>query len=339
MGETLLVTGAQGFIGRYVCAAWRTRHPDDVIVGVGRSPACPTFTHTVTWAGRPRAAPLPREVATILEDPGYTYRSLDLNDRAALDALLRETRPARVVHMAAALMGDAPADLAASNVAASTVLMEALAAHDPRVPVVLGSSGSVYGRPTALPIDEDQPCAPLYPYARSKLAAEQAAVRVAVVVGTPLVRARIFNPVGAGQDERHLAGHLASQCAAIIAGLAPPQVGFGPLSASRDFVDVRDVADALCVLAERAVPGAYNVGRGVETTGQEVWETLRVLAMARGMPEVEVATQPPRPVDVPRLFGSIARLRALGHRPVVSLEEGLASTLDWYLSDVALEAE
>lgn len=338
MAEILLVTGAQGFIGRYLCAAWLERHPDALVVGVGRSPARIAFTHRVTWGGKAVPAPLPASLRFLPHDSRYSYVSLDLNHRAALDDLLREVRPSQVIHMASALMGDPETDLAASNVAASTSIMEAVSAFDPRVPVVLGSSGSVYGRPTRLPVEEDEPCAPLYAYARSKLAAERLAGSIAAATGTPLMLARIFNPVGAGQDERHLAGHLASQCAAIIAGLAPPQVGFGPLSASRDFVDVREVAAAICLLAERAVPGGYNVGSGVETSGQEVWEKMRVLAEARGLPEVRIQRRPARPVDVPRLFGSTARLRALGHHSRISLEDGLAAALDWYLSEVAQEA-
>jgi GDP-4-dehydro-6-deoxy-D-mannose reductase len=327
-------------VGRYAAAAWLKRDPQVEILGLGRSPRVAGFTHRVQYGDAQVPAPLPRDLAPLLTSPRCRYARQDLLDRPGLEGLLRDFRPDAVVHLASALRDEDPAVLEAGNPGATRSLLEAIAAACPRpVVVVHGSSGGVYGVPQVLPIPEDHPCAPTYPYARAKLAAERVARESAERYRLPLVVARIFNPVGPGQDERHLAGSLASQLAAIVRGQAPPAVSLMPLDGTRDFQDVRDVAAALVRLAERSDAGStVNVASGVETPTVQIWELLAAAALARGAPPVRVEWLPARPGDVPRHQGDVGRLRALGHEDRVSLEASLADSLDWYLDEVAAEA-
>ena len=94
---------------------------------------------------------------------------------------------------------------------------EAIAGAGLRPRLVLGSSGAVYGRPTALPLREDTPPGEVtHLYAATRQAAEQMAQLLAARHGLPLSVARIFNPVGPGLDERHLPSALAAQVADIV---------------------------------------------------------------------------------------------------------------------------
>ena len=112
----------------------------------------------------------------------------------------------------------------------------------------------------------------------SKLAAEEAARVLTHRHGLLTIGARIFNPLGPGEDERHLGGWLGRQATAIEAGMLPPVLHVGPLDSTRDFVDVRDVARGLELLAHRGVPGTmYNVATGNETRAEKLLEvTLRL---------------------------------------------------------------
>lgn len=344
MKTRALITGAQGFCGRYLIADWLAHDPDLEVVGIGRSPReDAVFTHEVHWGHRAVAAPLPDALASAARDPRYRYIPLDLHDRPALTRLLQEFRPTHVVHLAAALRDEPVARLFDANVDALVDLLEALVGADVDVRrVVLGSSGSVYGNPAErhLPIPEDAPCEPVDLHAVSKLAGEQVSRIVAKQRKLPVVWARIFNPAGPGQDERHLCGRLAQQATAIAAGVIPPTLEVGALTATRDFVDVRDVARGLRVLAlaPSDVDGqAYNLGSGREDrTEQVLTDVLRFTGIED---TVRLVRLPPRPMDIPRHFADITRLRALGYEPRYALSDSLRDVVDYYAGPVRAAAE
>src|SRR5207248_6578857 len=105
--------------------------------------------------------------------------------------------------------------------------------------------------------------------------AEGVARILAARLDLPLVLVRVFNLLGPGLQDRHLAGALARQVAAIKLGLSPPVLEVGPLDTARDFVDVRDAASGLALAAERGVAGAaYNLASGRETHVQAILDGL-----------------------------------------------------------------
>ncbi len=338
MADRILITGAQGFLGRYLAAHWLAAEPDAIILGLGRSPALPdTFTHVVQWGNAALPAPLPPSLAQTLTTPRYTYRATDIADGSVLAREIREFRPGIVVHLAAALRDDPPDRLVSTNIGGVVSLIGALRESGvvPRK-VVLGSSGSVYGSEPGRepPFGEEVRCFPVDPYAVTKRAAEELGRLLAEAASLPVVWGRIFNPVGAGQDERHLCGWLGRQIAEAGAGLRPATVEVGPLESTRDYIDVRDVAAALRVLAARGQPGrTYNVASGRETSGEDVLATLVGLG---GLPTpVDVVRRPARRGDVARSFADTGRLAALGYRPSHSLRDSLADVLAYYRGCVA----
>ena len=95
----VLITGAQGFIGRYTVAGWLYADPDVEIVGVGRSTRSDDrFTHDVTWNARTLPAPLPDDLRAVGADPRYQYVSCDLLDTPELTALIQQVRPDVVIY-------------------------------------------------------------------------------------------------------------------------------------------------------------------------------------------------------------------------------------------------
>lgn len=343
MRSRVLITGAQGFVGRYLAAHWLEAEPRARILGLGRSGRLrDCFTHEVCWGETSIPAPLPLELEDSSATDRYEYVSLDLAERADLMELLRETRPTRVVHLAGSLRDAPPADLFRNNVIGTRNLLEAIAAAFPDDPprVVLASTGCLYGAvpSTLLPVAETTPPEPFEPYGTSK--------RVAEVVGrilsrnhdVPLVVARIFNILGPGQDERHFCGWLGGQLAAAARGAAPPRVHVGTLETTRDFLDVRDLVVALRLLAEEGNPGAlYNVGAGVETPMRRIYKEL--VAISGLADRLEVVRLPARPRDIPRLVADVSRLRAHGFRPCHSLEYSLRDVFRYYLDIVANQVE
>jgi nucleoside-diphosphate-sugar epimerase len=325
-----LVTGAQGFVGRYLVAELLASYPDLRIVGVGRSQPCGTFTHPITWQGARIVAPLPLDIRFDFSNARYQYLPADIRDRAALLPILSEFRPDLIFHLASGLRDDPPHHLFGTSAEGSINFLESIheAALNPRS-IVIGSSGSVYGLSLHLPITEESPCEPRDFYAVSKLAQEHVSRILARERQLPVIVARIFNIVGPGQDERHVAGRFGAQIAAIAAGASKPRLHIGELSTTRDFIDVRDVARALVVLARRGVPGSiYNVASGIEMPVLEILEGLIRAANLHDILKTETTYS--RASDIPRVVADITRLRAAGYNAAVTLQRSLSDVLDYY---------
>ncbi|REK09980.1 MAG: NAD-dependent epimerase/dehydratase family protein [Planctomycetota bacterium] len=329
---TYLITGAQGFLGRYLVAHLLEHEPDCRIVGLGRSPRNDeSFTHQILLGQQNTPAPLTDALRAVAGDERYSYVQADLSQMAQMVGTLRDVRPGVIFHLASALRDDPVDILFQTNVVGSVRLLEAVAAAqlgDPKV--VLASSGGVYGipLPDSLPLDEQAVCRPNDYYSISKLSSEQATALIAKHSRIPTVTGRIFNVVGPGQDERHVCGRIISQLAAIGSG-ATSAVRIGALETTRDFIDVRDVAAALACLSRHGAKGeTYNVASGQETSIQQVLDlSLDVADLAD---RVEVHHLPGRPADIPRHFGSNERLGQLGFELQYSLRQSLADILGYY---------
>jgi GDP-4-dehydro-6-deoxy-D-mannose reductase len=322
VGARVAVTGAQGLLGRQVTAALLDAGAEAVL-GLGRSPRRDDrYTHHLDWLGNRLAAPLPETLQRSAADPRYDYAALDIQDVDAVADVARSFRPDVVIHAAAALR-DAPwNELLASNVEAMHGLVHGLAAAPGRPRLVLASSVSVYGTARGIvPFAEDGPTEPLDLYGATKRAGEDIARIRAADTRLQLVVARVFNLLGPGLQDQHLPASLAARVSAIARGLAPPELQLGPLRVTRDFVDVRDAAAALLLLAGTPEPPPIvNVASGIETPVRWVLDLLLELA---GTPDVRVHWTNGRRADVSRSFADVRRLASLGF----SAEHDLRGTL------------
>lgn len=330
--ERILVTGAQGFVGRYLVAHLLATDPNQQVVGTGRSPANDeTFTHTITRGGVIAPASLPttlrREIRRAGTDGRYRYLAADLMDAETVRGMLADARPDVIVHNAGALHHADSTSLAGTNVAGTMILLDQAGASPSRL--VLVSTGGVYGRPAELPIREDQLPKPIDPYSQSKLDAEQIAIDCAERSGWELAVGRVFNVVGPGQDEHHICGTIAAQLATIRADDDPTTLRLGSLHATRDFIDVRDVAVALALLARTQLEHRiYNLASGCETSMRTLVDTM--LAVGDPTGRIKVAEGAQRPHDIPRHYADVARIAALGGATTTPLHDSLADLIRYY---------
>jgi nucleoside-diphosphate-sugar epimerase len=326
--ERILITGAQGFVGRFLVAQLLEGDDDVKILGVGRSVRSDTFTHDISVGGRRLRAPLTSALECAARDRRYTYISADIRAAEQIGPIVTQFRPAYVYHLAAGLRDDDPGHLFGTNVQGTIAVLEAVKRVDEPSCVVLGSSGSVYGAASHVPIAEDERCEPRDIYAASKLASEHVARITLDSTRVTLTIARIFNIVGPGQEERHAVGRFASQVAAIASGSAQERLEVGDLSTTRDFIDVRDVAGALIALAKQGQSGIYNVGSGVET---QIASILEVLLGAVNLGGMRIERRYARASDIPRLVADIGKLRSV-YRPSFSLDRMVRDVLEYYLA-------
>ena len=308
MTQTILVTGATGFAGSHLLDR------------------LPSSARVLAWA-RPGGTPAPSGNGACAVD----WRGVDLLDRAAVLRSLAETPPDLVYHVAGAphvgTSFDNPALPLAINALGTHYLLDGLAAAAPRARVLVVTSAMIYG-PSSEPHTEASPMVPGSPYALSKLAQDRLA-GLAAGDRVDAVIARPFNHTGPRQDPSFAIPGFAQQIARIEAGRAEPVIRVGNLDAERDISDVRDVADAYTVIAERGEAGlAYNVCSGTAWRIGDLLEKL--LRRSRVAVRVEQDEARVRPIELPRLIGDNTRLRALGWAPRVPLDTMLDDVLEYW---------
>jgi UDP-glucose 4-epimerase len=218
----------------------------------------------------------------------------------------------------------------ASNVTGTLHLLHAAAGQRRKPRIVYASSSSVYGEAPNLPKREDQPPAPISPYAATKVAGELYASVWSRIFAVEAVGLRYFNVFGPRQDPK-------SEYAAVIPrfilwGLRgqPLQV-HGDGTQSRDFTYIDNVVSANLLAAGAdvaAVSGkVYNVGCGSRTS---LLEMIQLLEGRLGQKLGRRHTAP-RVGDVPHTLADIsAAKRDFGYQPLVEFEEGLRRTVDYF---------
>ncbi|TYK71942.1 NAD-dependent epimerase/dehydratase family protein [Comamonas sp. Z1] len=295
----ILVTGANGFTGRYLAAALQDAGHE--VHGL---------VHKSVVSGKV---------------PGVSALHVaDLSDAARLAAVVNEVQPDKVAHLAAIAFvahGDIEA-IYRTNLVGTRHLLEALAqSNAPLDAVLLASSANVYGNSVGGVLDENTPPAPANDYAVSKLAMEYAARLYAGRL--PLITVRPFNYTGVGQAESFLIPKIVNHVRR-----RAPLIELGNLDVARDFSDVRNVVQLYRRLLE--VPAA--VGQTFNVCSGQAWSLNDVLAMVREISgqDFEVRVNPAfvRQNEVKTLLGSRGRLDAVvGAVPEIALRD----TLRWML--------
>lgn len=191
-------------------------------------------------------------------------------------------------------------------------------------PVLLVGSSAVYGAAGGDdPITEESPRQPVSLYGVAKAMQEMVAEHLEAVRGLSLCRVRLFNLIGPGQALGMLVPDWVAQVSAIADG-GEPVLRVYNRATSRDFVDVRDAAEALCLLAESFPAGeVFNVASGSPVSLVELSDQLASLCPR----EYEVEeTHPVRGrSDVATQRGSSAKLlKSHGWRPTHTWHQSLA---------------
>ena len=217
----------------------------------------------------------------------------DLAEAGTIGRLLDAHEPQIVVHLAAVMPGD---ERIGENAPVTARVAEACASRG--LPLFHGSTTAVYSDET--------------PYAESKRASEEAAAGATIL--------RFHYPYGPAQRR----GAVVTMLRQALAG--EPVVVYPGWA--RSFCYARDAADAVAILVEHRELGDWDVGRDDELRTLE--EVARLACAAAGADEsaIELAEPPPGYAPLIELLDT-ERLRSLGWRPVVDLEDGIRRTLDW----------
>ena len=312
----LLVTGGAGFIGSHVA---------DYFLDKGFE------VHIVDDLSSGKRANIPKK---------SKFHQISVNtDEFA--RLVREGKFDVIAHLAAQMdvrksVAD-PLNDATINIVGTLNLMEAVRASRGNARVIFASTGGVlYGDFNTPPNAEIYPKDPESPYAVAKLSIELYLAYYGRVHGLDAVALRFGNVYGPRQDPHGEAGVVAIFCGRILDNR--PLTVFGDGRQTRDYVFVGDVTRAVWMAATKPLPDkgrldarAFNIGTGIGTSVLEIAQKLQVAAGS----EVPVEFAPHRPGEQQESFVNVDKASALlGWAPEVSLEEGLATTYEWFAARV-----
>ncbi|KAF0246554.1 MAG: hypothetical protein FD180_552 [Planctomycetota bacterium] len=272
------------------------------------------------------------------------YRG-DIRDRSALDKAFGEFLPDAAMHFAAkAVVPESvsnPGLYYDVNVVGSLRLLEAMRVAGCRK-IVFSSSAAVYGTPAITPIDEESRQHPINPYGRTKKQFEEALEDARPADGLSYACLRYFNACGAAPEwglgevrehETHLVP-LVIRAAATGKPFTIWGTDYETRDGTcvRDYVDVRDLADAHVLALERLRPGeggAYNLGSGQGTTVREVVSSVGRV-MGKKVPFVD---GPRRAGDPASLVASCSKARRyLGWTPGRSLDDSIRAVAEFLRS-------
>lgn len=324
----LLVTGGAGFIGSAV-----------VRLAVARG-------HHVVNLDALTYASCPENVASVADSPRYTFEHADIRERAALDRVFTQHQPNAVMHLAAESHVDrsidGPGEFISTNVMGTFELLEAARSywerqgrpesfrfHHVSTDEVYGSLGQTEQFTESTPYD------PRSPYSASKAASDHLVRAWYHTYGLPVVLTNCSNNYGPFHFPEKLIPVIILNA---LAGKPLPVYGDG--SNVRDWLYVEDHADALLlVLKEGSLGRSYNIGGENERSNLELVSSLCAILdekcpkTAGGYAD-KITFVTDRPGHDTRYSIDPTRIRTeLGWRPSVTLEEGLARTVEWYLAN------
>ena len=324
----LLVTGGAGFIGSAVLR-----------LAVARG-------HSVVNLDALTYAACEENVASVAGSPLYAFERADIRDRDALDRVLDRHRPDAILHLAAESHVDrsidGPAAFVDTNVTGTYTLLEAVRAFWERERRPSGfrfhhvSTDEVFGSlgPADPPFHEATPYDPRSPYSASKAASDHLVRAWHETYGLPTLVTNCSNNYGPFHFPEKLVPVVILRA---LAGEPIPVYGMG--ENVRDWLHVEDHADALLTVLARASPGStYCVGGRSEARNIDLVRLICAALDERvpaGAPHDRlIAFVEDRPGhDLRYAIDASAIERDLGWRASVTLVEGIARTVDWYLEN------
>ena len=313
-GRSVLVTGAQGFIG-----SWLSERLIDngahVVATVRDMPVTSRFT----------IAGLENRCTRVWSN---------LQDTNELLRIIAEYEISCCFHLAAqTIVGSAkrsPLSTFETNVRGTYNLLEAFRVAGGAESIVVASSDKAYGESETLPYKESQSLAPTFPYDTSKACADMIARSYAETYGMPIAVTRLANVFGGG--DFNFSRIVPDTVRALLAGSAPVVRSDG--TPERDFLYIEDAVSAYTVCGEGAalngIAGrAFNFGSGSAIRVIDVVEMLIDISGADVRPEVLGSGTPDAEIDRQCLDSSCAS-EQLGWTPRWELRDGLEATYSWY---------
>jgi len=311
----LLITGGAGFIGSNLVRWMLARHSDAVIVNVDN----------LTYAGNLE------NLEDCEQNSRYRFIKGDIADGGLMESVFREHRIDAVINCAAeshvdrSILGSS--EFVRTNIVGTNILLELAKKHSLKKFVQI-STDEVYGSlGVSGRFTEDTPIHPNSPYSASKAAADFLALSYHHTFGIPVVATRCSNNYGPYQFPEKLIPLMIAN-----AMQDKPLPVYGDGLNVRDWIHVEDHCEAIDMVLQKGVPGGlYNIGGNSEKKNIDV---VKLILRHLNKPESLITFVKDRPGHDRRYAIDSSKIQGeLGWKPKHSFEQGIAATIDWYVSN------
>ena len=257
----------------------------------------------------------------------------DINDKQKITSIIKKSKPEIVFHMAAQSFvmpsWKDPEQTFRTNIFGTFYILEALRQMKGKPIVSVACSSAEYGLnyKNEIPTKETKEFRPSSPYAVSKVTTDMLAYLYWRAYGMKTIRLRFFNTTGPRKTGSAIA-EWAQGIAEIEKG-KKNELRVGNLTSIVDYTDVRDSIKAMWLLTKKRKFGeAYNICTGKGYKMKYILDVLKGLSTG----EIKVVVDPNkiRPSDDPVFIGDNSKLRKLGWKPKIPLEETLKDTLNYW---------
>ncbi|MGQ0814193.1 MAG: GDP-mannose 4,6-dehydratase [Gemmatimonadota bacterium] len=317
--ETVVVTGAAGFIGSHLAERLLAR--GDRVIGVDNFD--PFYARELKL----------RNLSAALSDTRYTFVEADCADPEQMERVLAEHAADVIVHLAAKAgvrpsIAD-PIGYTRANIVATNVLLEAANRRGIKR-FIFGSSSSVYGNNEKVPFSESDPVdSPISPYAATKRACELISHSYHHLYGIGVLSLRFFTVYGPRQRP-----DLAIRKFTDLMLRGEPLPFYGEGDSERDYTWIDDILQGVSAAIDRSrnVPGEFEIINLGESRTTSLRRLVELIARAVGTTPI-LNRLPMQPGDVNCTFADVGKARRLlGYEPTTSVEAGIPLFVDWLRS-------
>ncbi len=294
-----VVTGASGFIGRVLVAKLADMGLE--VVAVGRSP--------------------------FPKDGACKYKSIDITESNALEGLLDNNTT--IFHLAAhtSIAGSVhdPRNDFKNTLCSLFEVLESARKYDSKV--IFPSTASIFDPSNDLPVSEKCYVKPSSPYGAAKAAGEAYCSAYSRCYSLDVRIARMFSVYGVGMKRFAIYDMVRK-----IENNHEEMSVLGDGNQIRDYLYIDDVVDGLITIAVDGEPGEdYNLASGIPV---KISDLAKTIAGIMGYPDIKIVTTGETfPGDVSGCHGDISKIKKLGFKPKVSLNDGLKKTIKWLLNE------
>jgi NAD dependent epimerase/dehydratase len=317
MKQTVLVTGADGFIGSHLV---------ELLVSEGYKVRALSQYNSFNYWGWLEDVACLNDIEVV---------SGDVRDPYFCKSITKDVDT--IFHLAALIAIPysyvAPDSYIDTNVTGTLNICQAALENGVRR-VIHTSTSEVYGTAQYVPIDEKHPLQPQSPYSASKIGADAIAMSFYNSFQLPLTIARPFNTYGPRQSARAVIPTIIGQIAS-----GKRQIKLGDVTPTRDFNYVADTCRGFLALAncDQAIGETVNIGSNYEISVGDTLKLIRELMNS----DVEFVTDDqrlrPEKSEVFRLWCDNTKIHQLtGFKPQFSIRDGLQSTIDWFVKPANL---
>jgi len=324
--KKILITGISGFVGGHFAQFLATYRKGIEVYGISRSKPAWDFVENGY---------------ELLQN--INFLQADMGDNPRIQSIICDIEPDYILHLAAqssvAESWKTPASSFINNISGFMNVIETVRLFGIPTKILSVGSAEQYGIVTKndLPLTEKTGMHPANPYAVARVAQEQLAKIYVDGYGLDICCTRSFNHCGPGQSVRFVVSSIVKQLVMITQGKQDNGIHIGNGSIVRDFLDVRDVAAAYCLLLEKGHRGeVYNICSG---RGYVIRDIITILSdIYKTDIQIHEEKSQFRPIDNPQIIGSNEKImHDLGWYPRIPFEESLQDLYDYWSTTLSHE--